>query len=71
MVVLGSIVGAVFGFLVGLLITEVISSNPGTGTSGAGWLAAFGGYCASRRGSARRLLAYTAFRQTKRQALLL
>ena len=36
MVVLGSIVGAVLGFLVGLLITEVISSNPGTGTSGAG-----------------------------------
>ena len=36
MVVLGGIAGAVLGFLVGLLITEVIFSNPGTGTSGAG-----------------------------------
>ena len=36
MVVLGGIVGAILGFGVGLLITEVIFSNPGTGTSGAG-----------------------------------
>lgn len=36
MVVLGGIVGAILGFGVGLLITEVIFSNPGSGTSGAG-----------------------------------
>ncbi len=35
MVKLGGIVGAVFGFLVGLLITEVIIGNPANSASGA------------------------------------
>jgi cation transporter-like permease len=37
MVVLGGIVGFVVGFGVGLLITEVIFSNPGTGDPTIDW----------------------------------
>jgi ABC-type antimicrobial peptide transport system permease subunit len=33
MVLLGGIVGAILGFLVGLLITEVIFSNPAGGSN--------------------------------------
>jgi hypothetical protein len=36
MLVLGGIVGAILGFLVGLLITEVIIGNPANG-SGFDW----------------------------------